>query len=130
MSGPDGVIEVRQQRDGRWRWQWYATADTAQPPEPLISNEAYESREQAQESAREAFPGADVRVEDDDEDDGHPTARRRGRLLLLVATGAAGFLAGRAFGTRTTRSEGVGRARTGTGSHRVDRPGRSPSTRR
>ena len=63
MSGPDGVVAVRQQPDGRWRWQWYATEEAEQPPKPLISNEAYESREQAQESAHEAFPDAELEVE-------------------------------------------------------------------
>ena len=129
MSGPDGVIEVRCQDDGRWRWQWFATEGRSSPPEPLISNEAYESREQAEESAHEAFPDAEVRV-DDDEEPGHPSARRRGRLLLLCLLAAAAFAAGRAVGVRKSCGPRVLTDDAGTEWRRVDRPGRPTSARR
>jgi hypothetical protein len=47
-----GVVKVWQQRDGLWRWHW----DGPQG-ERLLSYMAFDSLEEAKESAEESYPG-------------------------------------------------------------------------
>ena len=87
---PDGAAIVWQQEDGRWRWRW--TADPEEEEEPLVSNEAYDSLEEACSSAKEAFPGAALR-RPESRPEAHRRHRRRG--WSLVAGAAALAVAGR-----------------------------------
>jgi uncharacterized protein (TIGR03382 family) len=50
--GVDKIV-VWQQGDGLWRWRWFPASGEG---EPLLSNEGYESADEAEESARSAYP--------------------------------------------------------------------------
>jgi len=55
---PDGATIVWQQDDGRWRWRWTPAPEEPAQDDPLVSNETYDSLEEACSSAREAYPGS------------------------------------------------------------------------
>jgi len=46
-------LVVWQQDDGLWRWRWFPASGDA---EPLLAAHGFESAEEAEESARSAYP--------------------------------------------------------------------------
>jgi hypothetical protein len=103
--------EVFQQPDGHWRWRWLPSAQESEEADPIVSGETFDSPEEAEESAHEAFP--DLLGSVDRPRSAVAAAReavstgttwvRRG--VVLVALVGAGYLAGR----RARRPEGVRR---------------------
>ena len=108
---PDGAVIVWQQDDGRWRWRWTfdvgAHPDGGDEDESLVSNEAYDSLDEACTRAKEAFPGAVLRRPESPTETRHRHRRRRGWLVLA---GAALVVAGRRSPGRRRRDGGDGRA--------------------
>lgn len=81
-------LEVWQQDDGMWRWRWQPAPGAG--GEPLLSNEGYESPEEAEESARSAYPETTrVAVHRPDrslvKQTGHATGKGCGAVLATVA---------------------------------------------
>lgn len=81
------VLLVWQQPDDLWRWCWSQRDGDGREEQTLISNEAFETRSSALESAREAYP--DVQMFEVDAD-APPPGRRRRRALVLALAAAAG----------------------------------------
>lgn len=80
-------IVVWQQDDGLWRWRWFPASGEG---EPLLSNEGYESPDEAEESARSAYPQTTrVAIEKPDrslvKQTGHATGKGCGAVLATVA---------------------------------------------
>jgi hypothetical protein len=48
--------EVFQQPDGHWRWRWLPSAEESEEAAPIVSGETFQSPEEAERSARMAFP--------------------------------------------------------------------------
>lgn len=88
---PVDRIEIWQQVDGMWRWRWRPAPGTS--GEPLVSNEAYESPDEAEESARSAYPQTTrVAVEEPDRSlvagTGHAAGKGCGAALAALAVAA------------------------------------------
>ena len=106
MNTPaDGWVTVHRQRDHRWRWAW----SDGEGPE-LVSNETFETRDEARSAAQEAYPDAELRDEAAPAHVHDHRARRTG----VVAALAVAFWAG--------RRSGVLHARAGTEGRRATRP--------
>ena len=78
------VIEVWQEPNRLWRWQYLEPSGDGQPL-AFHSNKEYDSQEAALASATTAYPGVTV-LEPAIAGLGHRRARRR-RLLLLLLVG-------------------------------------------
>ena len=83
-------LVVWQQDDGLWRWRWFPGSGDA---EPLLAAHGFESAEEAEESARSAYPQTTrVVVEGPNRslvrETGHATARGCGAVLATVAVAA------------------------------------------
>ncbi|HET8604730.1 MAG TPA: hypothetical protein VFM09_12435 [Marmoricola sp.] len=50
---PVDRLEVWQQEDGLWRWRWLSASGET---DPLLASHGFESAEEAEESARSAYP--------------------------------------------------------------------------
>lgn len=85
----DGTITVWQQPNGMWRWRW--ESDVEGSGTVLVSHSPYDTLEEAEQTAREAYPEARVDLPDPEAD----TAKSRRRwvrwvgVLLLVLLLAA-----------------------------------------
>jgi hypothetical protein len=100
-ESPPERWEVFQQPDGHWRWRWLPSAEESEEAEPIVSGETFESPEEAEESAHEAFP--DLLGSVDRPQSVAAAARqavstgttwlRRGVVVVCLVT--AGYLAGR-----------------------------------
>jgi hypothetical protein len=55
-----GVVEVWRESSGFWRWRYIESAQGGGAPLELLSNEVYESREEALKAAMTAYPGVPV----------------------------------------------------------------------
>lgn len=80
-------IVVWQQDDGLWRWRWFPASGEG---EPLLSNEGYESPDEAEESARSAYPQTTrVAIEKPDHslvaESGHAAGKGCGAVLAGLA---------------------------------------------
>lgn len=53
---PADKIVVWQQDDGLWRWRWFPAHGGGEEAEPLLASHGFESAEEAEESARSAYP--------------------------------------------------------------------------
>jgi hypothetical protein len=63
VSEGQPLVVAWRQRDGMWRWRWVSSPnDDAQE---LVSNMAFESLDEARESAQEAYPGMRVGVSEE-----------------------------------------------------------------
>ena len=93
--------EVFAQPDGRWRWRWLPSAEEQADAEPIVSGETFESPEEAEESAHEAFPDLlgsvdrprSVAAAAREAVSTGTTWLRRGVVVVCLIT--AGYLAGR-----------------------------------
>jgi hypothetical protein len=85
-----GVVEVWREPNEFWRWRYTEPPSAGRGPIELLSNDVYETREQALEAATTAYPG--VPVLELDRPPGAPAepagragrARPRRRMLVLV----------------------------------------------
>jgi quinol---cytochrome-c reductase cytochrome b subunit len=75
---PEQRIDLWRNPDGTWRWRWTGGED-------LFSNEAYESRDEALQAARVAFPGVPVDQTDPPEGLILPAPRREPGWATKVA---------------------------------------------
>jgi hypothetical protein len=55
-----GVVEVWRESPEFWRWRYTEPASPGRDPLELLSNEVYESREEAVQAATTAYPGVPV----------------------------------------------------------------------
>jgi hypothetical protein len=79
------VIEVWQEPNRLWRWQYLEPSGDSQPL-AFHSNKEYDSQEAALASATTAYPGVTV-LEPATTGLGHRRRARRRRLLLLLLLG-------------------------------------------
>jgi hypothetical protein len=79
------VIEVWQEPNRLWRWQYLEPSGDSQPL-AFHSNKEYDSQETALASATTAYPGVTV-LEPATTGLGHRRRARRRRLLLLLLVG-------------------------------------------
>ena len=79
------VIEVWQEPNRLWRWQYLEPSGDSQPL-AFHSNKEYDSQEAALASATTAYPGVTV-LEPATTGLGHRRRARRRRLLLLLLVG-------------------------------------------
>jgi len=79
------VIEVWQEPNRLWRWQYLEPSGDSQPL-AFHSNKEYDSQEAALASATTAYPGVTV-LEPATAGLGHRRRARRRRLLLLLLVG-------------------------------------------
>jgi hypothetical protein len=79
------VIEVWQEPNRLWRWQYLEPSGDGQPL-AFHSNKEYDSQEAALASATTAYPGVTV-LEPATTGLGHRRRARRRRLLLLLLVG-------------------------------------------
>ena len=95
MSGSGTAREswqVVQQPDGMWRWRWVSSED-GRPP--MVSAHAFETPDEAEQSAREAYPELPGKVEDATAPAGAAKAKRRTMralpplILLALLVGRA-----------------------------------------
>lgn len=84
------VIEVWQEPNRLWRWQYLEPSGDGQPL-AFHSNKEYDSQEAALASATTAYPGVAV-LEPATAGLGHQHRARRRRLLLLLLVGLLVFL--------------------------------------
>jgi hypothetical protein len=77
------AVKVWQQDDGLWRWCWQNPAEEESESEPLVSHKAFDSREEAVQSAREAYP--DLVPRPVAEQHGKPGCGRTLLVALVVA---------------------------------------------
>lgn len=87
-----GVVEVWQESAEFWRWRYTEPPSQGRGPLELLSNEVYESRQEAVQSASNAYPGVPV-LELERPPGAPPEPERRqgrGRLRrrMLVLAGA------------------------------------------
>src|SRR5689334_4168661 len=103
MNGPGlDVVLVWQQPDGLWRWRWqpHPGDDAAERDSgALVRFKAFDSAEEAEESARSAYPSVPIH---------HLVGRRRHwePLRLVVVLALAGIAV-----MRNLRGQGLGIAR-------------------
>lgn len=91
-AAPDGSVTFWQQDDRRWRWRWteappsQVTAGSGPDRGSLVSNEAFDSVDEARSSAAEAFPDAALLLAEDQRapEQRHRRHHRR-RAVLLAA---------------------------------------------
>jgi hypothetical protein len=87
-----GVVEVWQESPEFWRWRYTEPPSQGRGPLELLSNEVYESRQEAVQAAANAYPG--VPVLELERPPGAPpepdrrAGRRRLRRRVLVLLGA------------------------------------------
>lgn len=88
-----GVVEVWRESPEFWRWRYTEPPSGGRGPLELLSNEVYESREEAVEAARTAYPGGIPVLELDrppgappEPSGGRGRARLRRMLALLAVT--------------------------------------------
>ncbi|MEP9381911.1 hypothetical protein [Nocardioides sp. KR10-350] len=76
-AAPGGTVEVWRQDDGAWRWRWVSPDGAT----TLVSHRSFDEREEAVESAQEAYPGLPV-------PEPEPAAPRRRRVRRLAVAAA------------------------------------------
>lgn len=98
---PVDRLEVWQQDDGLWRWRWLSATEDA---DPLLASHGFESAEEAEESARAAYPQTSRVVVAEPPRPVVATVRRRtgrGCGALLATLGVGVLVAARRRRTRT-----------------------------
>lgn len=89
-----GVVELWREPSGFWRWRYTEPPSGGRGPLELLSNEVYESREEAVRAATTAYPGIAVLELDRPpgapaEQPGGPGRARPRRVLALLAVALA-----------------------------------------
>jgi hypothetical protein len=86
-----GVVEVWREPSEFWRWRYIESVQGGGPPLELLSNEVYESREEALKAAMTAYPGVPVLELDRPPDSPPPEPHgRRGMARMATPLAAAG----------------------------------------
>ncbi len=84
-----GVVEVWRETSGFWRWRYIESALAGAEPLELLSNEVYESREEALKAATTAYPGVPVLELDRPPDSPPPEHDGHGGMVRMAAPLAA-----------------------------------------
>jgi hypothetical protein len=84
-----GVVEVWREPNQFWRWRYIETAQGGSEPLELLSNEVYDSREEALKAAMTAYPGVPVLELDRPPDSPAPERDGHGGMARMAAPLAA-----------------------------------------
>ena len=93
-----GVVEVWRESPEFWRWRYTELPSQGRGPLELLSNEVYESRQEAVQAAATAYPGIPVLELERSpgappSPDGRAGRRRLRRRVLVVVGGTVALLA-------------------------------------